>query len=97
MLEIRWNQSADAIARRVRAAAPWPGAFTEIGGETVVLLEVKPTREFPRALEPGEAFLRKDGIVVVRAKDHALELRFGRNEGNEALLDAAGIARLVSP
>jgi len=103
MLEVRWNQDADAIERRVRAAAPWPGAFTEIGGETVVLLDVKPTRDFPRALEPGEAFLRKDGIVVVRAKDVALELRFGRNEGislsgdeASALLDAAGIARLLS-
>ena len=96
LLEIRWSQSAEAIARRVRAAAPWPGAFTEIGGETVVLLEVKPTRDFPRALEPGEAFLREDGIVVVRAKDHALELHFGRNERDDALLDAAGIARLLS-
>jgi methionyl-tRNA formyltransferase len=96
MLEIRWNQDADAIARRVRAAAPWPGAFTEISGETIVLLDVKPTRDFPRVLEPGEAALRKDGVVVVRARDHALELRFGRNEGDDALLDAAGIARLLS-
>jgi methionyl-tRNA formyltransferase len=96
MLELRWNQPADAIARRVRAAAPWPGAFTEIGGETVVLLDVKPTRDYPRALEPGEAAVRKDGVAVVRAKDHALELRFGRNEADDALLDAAGIARLVS-
>jgi methionyl-tRNA formyltransferase len=98
MLEIRWShQDAEAIARRVRAAAPWPGAFTEIGGETIVLLDVKPTRDFPRALEPGEAALRKDGIVVVRAKDQALELHFGRNEVDDALLDAAGIARLLSP
>jgi methionyl-tRNA formyltransferase len=97
MLEIRWrSQDADAIARRVRAAAPWPGAFTEIGGETIVLLDVRPTRDFPRALEPGEAFLRNDGMVVVRAKDRALELRFGRNEGDDALLDAAAIARLLS-
>jgi methionyl-tRNA formyltransferase len=97
MLELRWNRPADAIARRVRAAAPWPGAFTDIGGETVVLLDVKPTRDFPRALEPGEAAVRKDGIAVVRAKDDALELRSGRNEGDDALLDAAGIARLLSP
>ena len=96
MLEIRWNQDADAIARRVRAAAPWPGAFTEVGGETVVLLDVKPTRDFPRALEPGEAAVRKDGVVVVRTKDAALELRSGRNEADDALLDAAGIARLLS-
>jgi methionyl-tRNA formyltransferase len=96
MLEIRWNQPAERIARRVRAAAPWPGAFTEIGGETVVLLDVRPTRDFPRALEPGEAAVRKDGIAVVRAADFALELRFCRNEGDDALLDAPAIARLLS-
>lgn len=96
MLEIRWNQPAERIVRRVRAAAPWPGAFTEIGGETVVLLDVKPTRDFPRALEPGEAMVRKDGVAVVRAADLALELHSGRNEDDEAHLDAAAIARLLS-
>jgi methionyl-tRNA formyltransferase len=96
MLEIRWNEPAERIARRVRAAAPWPGAFTEIGGETVVLLDVKPTRDFPRALEAGEAFVRKDGVAIVRAADDALELLSGRNEADEAHLDAAGIARLLS-
>jgi methionyl-tRNA formyltransferase len=96
LLEIRWNQPAERIARRVRAAAPWPGAFTEIGSETVVLLDVTPTRDFPRALQPGEAAVRKDGTAVVRTADFALELRFCRNEADEALLDAPAIARLLS-
>ncbi len=67
MLEIRWTDSAARIARRVRAAAPWPGAFTDIGGETVVLLAVRETQDFPRALEPAEGVVRPDGTAVVRA------------------------------
>ena len=95
MLEIRWNEPAERIARRVRAAAPWPGAYTEIGGETVVLLEVKPTREFPRALAPGEGAVRKDGALVVRAADFALELRAGRREEDELFLDRDALASLL--
>ncbi len=30
-LEIRWTAAAAQIERRVRAASPWPGAFTAIG------------------------------------------------------------------
>ena len=92
LLEIRWDQPAERIARRVRAAAPWPGAFTEIGGETVVLLDVAPTRDFPRALAPGEGAVRADGVAVVRAADFALELRAGRREDDELLLGPADLA-----
>jgi len=91
MLEIRWSDVAARIARRVRAAAPWPGAFTDIGGDTVVLLSVRETRDFPRALDPGEGVVRSDGIAVVRAADVALELLAGRLE-DDTPLDAAAIA-----
>jgi methionyl-tRNA formyltransferase len=92
MLEIRWGVSASAIARRVRAAAPWPGAFTDIGGETLVLLDIRETRDFPGALLPGEGVVRRDGIAVVRAADFALELHAGRTEDDETPLDAAALA-----
>jgi methionyl-tRNA formyltransferase len=96
MLEIRWSDPAEAIARRIRAAAPWPGAFTEIGGETVVIVRARPTRDFPRALEPGEGAVRADGVGVVRAGDEALELLSGRREADEAELDGAALAELIT-
>ncbi len=98
MLEIRWSEPAEKIARRVRAAAPWPGAFTEIGGETIVILDARVTRDFPRALEPGEGAVRKDGVAIVRAADFALEIRAARRESEEtdAILDERSIARLLS-
>jgi methionyl-tRNA formyltransferase len=91
MLEIRWNDPAERIARRVRAAAPWPGAFTEIGGETVVLVAVRPTDDFPRVLEPGEGAVR-GGKAVVRTGDRAVELLGGRTEDTEEPLDARALA-----
>lgn len=97
-LELRWtDDDAAHIERRVRAASPWPGAFTEIGGETVTLTRVRATTDHPRALEPGEASVRADGIAVVRARDGAVELLAGRSElgDDEQDLDAAALAALV--
>jgi methionyl-tRNA formyltransferase len=95
-LEIRWSWDAARIERRVRAASPWPGAFTEIAGTIVTLTRVRPTDDYPRALDAGEAFVRKDGIAIVRAADRAIELLRGRtDEDDDDVLDAAALANLV--
>lgn len=96
-LELRWSAPAAEIVRQVRAASPDPGAFTDIAGASVVLTRVAATAVFPRALEPGEAFVREDGRAVVRAGDDAVELLEGRLDGDddEPTLDAAGLAGLV--
>ena len=92
-LEIRWSEPAERIARRVRAAAPWPGAFTDIGGEIVALTRVRPTTDYPRSLAAGEAAVRVDGVAVVRAGDAALELLEGRSESGDACDDAGASGR----
>jgi methionyl-tRNA formyltransferase len=84
-LAIQWSWPAARIERRVRAAAPWPGAWTQIGHDIVTLVRVVPTRDFPRALVSGEAAVRADGAAVVRAGDDALELVAGRGEDDEPL------------
>jgi methionyl-tRNA formyltransferase len=97
-LELRWSSwTAERIERRVRAAAPWPGAFTSIGDETIVLTRVRVTDDFPKALEPGELAVRKDGVAVIRCVDRAVELREGRLEDdeNEEKLDAEALADVV--
>jgi methionyl-tRNA formyltransferase len=107
-LEIRWSDDAARIERRVRAASPWPGAFTALGDLELTLTRVRATSGHPAllaALEPGEAVVRDDGIAMVRAGDGAVELLGGRSAGesesesdddDEQELDAAGIAALVS-
>jgi methionyl-tRNA formyltransferase len=98
-LELRWSSwTAELVERRVRAAAPWPGAFTSIGDETIVLTRVRKTDDFPRALEPGEAAVRADGVAVIRCVDRAVELLEGRLEDDETeeTLDAETLADLTS-
>ena len=100
-LEVRWTDDAAHIERRVRAASPWPGAFTEIGGATITLTAVRATSKHPRALAPGEAVVREDGIAIVCAGDGAVELLRGRiddedDEDDERDLDAAALAALVA-
>ena len=90
-----WSWPAARIERRVRAAAPWPGAWTEIGQRIVTLVRVRPTTEFPRALEPAEATVRTDGIAVVRAGDSAVELHEGRDE-DDVPLGATDLAAIVA-
>jgi methionyl-tRNA formyltransferase len=93
-LSIRWSWSAGRIERRVRAAAPWPGAWTQIGDHIVTLERVRPTSDFPRALAPGEAAVRPDGVAVVRAGDAALELVSGRDD-DDGVLRARDLAEVV--
>ncbi len=93
MLELRWTWPTERIVRRVRAAGPWPGAFTEVGDEELVLARVEPVSEFPRALAVGEA-AAVDGRAIVRTADGAVALLRGRT-GDGVALDAAGLAALV--
>jgi methionyl-tRNA formyltransferase len=96
-LAIRWSEPAEVIERQVRAASPWPGAWTEIGDELVTLVRVRPTDDFPRALVASEAAVRRDGVAVVRAGDLALELLAGRSEDDGPLgpIELADIVRAV--
>lgn len=97
LLEIRWADPAEKIARRVRAASPWPGAFTEVAGTVVTLTSARATDDVPRALEQGEACVRRDGVVVVRAGEGGVELLAGRIDYDDAEreLDANALADLV--
>jgi methionyl-tRNA formyltransferase len=94
-LALQWSWPAAKVERRVRAAAPWPGAWTEIGDEVVVVVRARVTRDFPRVLSPGEAAVRADGIAVVRAADDAVELLEGRAEDDERPLSSGDLARIV--
>jgi methionyl-tRNA formyltransferase len=94
-LEIRWSEDATHIERLVRAASPWPGAFTAIGDEVVVLTRVARTSRYPAELAPGQAFVRRDGIGIVRTRDAAVELYEGRDEDDRDL-DAIALATRIA-
>ncbi len=72
-LAIVWSWDAQRILRRIRAAAPWPGAWTEIGTSVVTVERAALREDSPRALAPGEAWV-EGGRVFVRAGSGAIEL-----------------------
>jgi methionyl-tRNA formyltransferase len=72
--EIIWENGADDVLRLVRAAAPEPGAFTGFGDETVVVLNaVRSTRSL-RGLDPGDAVLSRDGVLVTCGRGESVLL-----------------------
>jgi len=88
---IHWTWPTERVLRYVRAFAPSPGAWTEIEGKLVVLLEAKPAARFPAALEPGEGF-SEAGCAVIRTGDGAIFLVRGEIEGKAASAeDLAGL------
>lgn len=86
-LEIDWTQSTATVERRVRAAAPWPGAYMFLGDEALTLTRVRIASEVVRALMPGEAWVGTDAdgqrVARVRTADGAIELLSARVEANE--------------
>ena len=96
-LEISFQWPAEKIVRRIRAASPWPGAFSEVADETLTIVHAEVTRDFPRALAPGEAAVVA-GRVVVRAADDAIRLFAARidsgTDDGEIDLDEKALALL---
>ncbi|MFO0612458.1 MAG: methionyl-tRNA formyltransferase [Polyangiaceae bacterium] len=79
--ELRWAQPTIAVLRQIRALAPQPGAFTELGGELVTVLRAS-AAPAPRVLEvPGEAML-VDGLPVVRTADGAVRIDAAELDGD---------------
>jgi methionyl-tRNA formyltransferase len=91
---IRWAWPTDRVLRHVRALAPAPGAWTEIEGALVTVLEAgahRSTLGALAALEPGEG--AADGErAVVRTGDGAVVLLRGEIDGAPA--GAADLAAL---
>jgi methionyl-tRNA formyltransferase len=95
---LRFDRPTEAVLRRVRALAPAPGAFTEIGDTPVCVVEAERARRFPGALLPGEAAVI-DGRAVVRTADGAVALLAAHLDGadpDDPALSAAALAHLVT-
>ena len=61
-----------------------------------MVTRARATRDFPRALAPGEAAVRADGVAVVRAGEDAVELLAGRAEDDETPLAKRDLAAIVA-
>jgi methionyl-tRNA formyltransferase len=76
--ELRWSMPTDWLLRRIRAAAPWPGAFTAYRDETVVITRAAACSR-PHGLEAGQAGRDAEGVIIATA-DGALRVLEARRE-----------------
>jgi methionyl-tRNA formyltransferase len=84
LLEIDWHEPAAHIARLVRAAAPFPGAYAQLGDADVEVISARVyPGKLPRALEPGDAVLAREGVVVCTAEGGLLLERVRGEDGTE--------------
>jgi len=91
---IRWVWPTDQVLRHVRAFAPSPGAWTEIDGKLVTVLEAAKAPRFPAALEPGEGYA-DSGHAIIRTGDGAVTIIQGEIDGKIAR--AEDLAELFLP
>ena len=84
---IDWNQSADSLARRVRAFTPWPGAFTTWRGRT---LKVLSARSLDVSLDgtSGTVVRIEDSTIAVLTGSGALAVHNLQIEGRLAMSPA---------
>jgi methionyl-tRNA formyltransferase len=82
--ELRFGWPVSKLLARIRAASPWPGAFTEYRGRTVVVLRAEAAPK-PAGLRPGQA-VRVGEAVCIAASDGALRVLAARDEEDDAVL-----------
>ena len=81
---IDWNQSADSLARRVRAFTPWPGTFTTWRSRTLKVLRARPVDGHLDGA-PGTVVRLDDSTIAVLAGGGALEIHNLQIEGRRAM------------
>lgn len=83
-----WTQPVDALARRVRAVTPWPGAYTTWNGRLVKIQQAHRLDVSTEGRAPGQCFLTGDGsaqALAVACGQGALALDVIQLEGKRAM------------
>jgi methionyl-tRNA formyltransferase len=92
---IDWSESAVQISRQVRAFDPWPGSYTTLGGEKLIIWRALPVDD-DGSSTPGEVAELARGTTDVRIAvgtgDGMLELVDVQREGRNRV-SAADFAR----
>lgn len=91
--EIVWDQPVDAVLRRIRAAAPEPGAFTGFGDDTVVIGRARRATARLRGLDAGDVVRTSEGVVVA-CRDGAIVVQEAQREGDVRRLVGDAVAAL---
>ena len=77
-----WHQPAEALATRIRAMSPWPGAYTHLAGQT---LKIHSASVSKNSGPPGEILPAEPGILRVACVSGSLDLHSVQLEGRKRL------------
>lgn len=82
-LVLRFHAPAEQVVRTIRALAPHPGAATTLGDASVEVLEASCfERALPRVLEPGNAVLSSQGVVICAGSGGVVLKRVRLDDGS---------------
>jgi methionyl-tRNA formyltransferase len=83
---IDWSMTAEAIEWRVRGWQPWPGAFTSMHGQRLVIWRAMIVEAQNRTTEPGEVVVAHgEELIVGCGNGSALRLLEVQPEGKRRL------------
>ncbi len=85
--KLDWTQSAETLARKVRAFNPWPVAEAQLAGERVRIHEVQPL-PLAHTAAPGTVLQAGREGIDIACGDGALRLRVLQREGGRPLAAA---------
>jgi methionyl-tRNA formyltransferase len=68
LARIRWSEPADAVARRVRAMDPRPGAWSTVHGQEVKLFGPQPADPPPPDAAPGQVVATETALVIATGR-----------------------------
>jgi methionyl-tRNA formyltransferase len=77
-LELDLSMTAEQLARRVRAASPYPGAYLFVGEALLTIVRAEATPAAPHGLQPGEIAVDPGGAAIVKTRDGGLRLLAAR-------------------
>ncbi|HET7037636.1 MAG TPA: methionyl-tRNA formyltransferase [Thermomicrobiaceae bacterium] len=87
-----WRSAANSLERRIRAMTPWPGAWTTLGGQRVIIEQAMLGGEL-LGVPPG-GIATDAGHVLVRCGASSLELLRVRPAGRGSMAAAAWLRGL---
>ena len=82
---IDWSRPAVAIHNQIRGLHPWPHAFTDLGGERLIILRSEVLKAASGRAEPGPVLEARADSFVVQTGEGALGLLLLQREGRRPL------------
>lgn len=82
--KIDWTRTADEIDKKVRGLKPWPGAFTNIKGKMLKVVEVETAPKLKDIMPAGTVMIDQTRLLV-HASDRPVHVKTLQLEGKKAM------------